>query len=41
MLIRRLLNALTEPKIMTLPELVSFFGYTNSAGQTVTAEISL
>ena len=38
MLIQRLLNALTVPRIMTLPELVSAFGYPNAAGQTVTVE---
>ena len=40
MLIQRLLNSLSSPKIMTLPELVSSFGYANSSGQTVTAETS-
>lgn len=36
MLIQRLLNALTEPKIITLPELVRSFGYANAAGQMIT-----
>jgi HK97 family phage portal protein len=39
MLIKRLINAI-QPKIMTLPELVSSFGYANAAGQTVTTETS-
>ncbi len=38
MLIKRLINAFTVPKIMTLPELVTSFGYANAAGQTVTVE---
>lgn len=41
MLISRLLNALTPaPQKLTLPELVSSFGYANAAGQTVNAETS-